>query len=74
MQLKTNYIRFWMMLYLKMPLEKELEMSLKNYSRLLRIVPNLLKNETSKKLSMRSKRIVAVWNNDYLLKILNLKG
>jgi predicted transposase YbfD/YdcC len=44
-----------------------------NYSILLKIALNLLKNETSKKLSMRSKRLEAGWNNDYLLKILNLK-
>ena len=44
-----------------------------NYSILLKIALNLLKNETSKKLSMKSKRLEAGWNEDYLLKILNLK-
>jgi len=34
---------------------------------------NLLKNESSKKLSMKSKRLEAGWNDDYLLKVLNLK-
>ena len=44
-----------------------------NYSILLKIALNLLKNEHSKKLSMKSKRLEAGWNEDYLLKILNLK-
>jgi predicted transposase YbfD/YdcC len=44
-----------------------------NYSILLKIALNLLKNESSKKLSMKSKRLEAGWNEDYLLKILNLK-
>jgi predicted transposase YbfD/YdcC len=44
-----------------------------NYSILLKIALNLLKNESSKKLSMKSKRLEAAWNEDYLLKILNLK-
>lgn len=44
-----------------------------NYSILLKIALNLLKNETSKKISMKSKRLEAGWNEDYLLKILNLK-
>ena len=44
-----------------------------NYSILLKIALNLLKNESSKKLSMKSKRLEAAWNESYLLKILNLK-
>jgi len=44
-----------------------------NYSILLKVALNLLKNESSKKLSMKSKRLEAGWNQDYLLKILNLK-
>jgi len=44
-----------------------------NYSILLKIALNLLKNETSKKLSIKSKRLEAGWNEDYLLRILNLK-
>ena len=44
-----------------------------NYSILLKIALNLLKNESSKKLSMKSKRLEAGWNEDYLLKILNIK-
>ena len=44
-----------------------------NYSILLKIALNLLKNEASKKLSMKSKRLEAGWNEPYLLKILNLK-
>ncbi|TXD46457.1 ISAs1 family transposase, partial [Polaribacter sp. IC066] len=37
------------------------------------IALNLLKNENSKKLSVKSKRLEAGWNEDYLLKILNIK-
>jgi len=33
----------------------------------------VLKNDSSKKLSIKSKRLKAGWNEDYLLKILNLK-
>ena len=44
-----------------------------NYSMLLKIALNILKNESSKKLSIKSKRLEAAWNEDYLLKILNLK-
>jgi len=44
-----------------------------NYSILLKIALNLLKNDKSKKLSIKSKRLEAGWNEDYLLKILNLK-
>ncbi len=44
-----------------------------NYSILLKIVLNLLKNESSKKLSMKSKRLEAGKNEPYLLRILNLK-
>jgi predicted transposase YbfD/YdcC len=44
-----------------------------NYSFLLKIALNLLKNETSKKPSMKSKRLEAGWNETYLMKILNIK-
>jgi len=44
-----------------------------NYSVLLKIALNLVKNEKSKKLSVKSKRLQAAWDNDYLLKILNVK-
>jgi len=44
-----------------------------NYSVLLKIALNLVKNEKSKKLSVKSKRLQAAWDNEYLLKILNVK-
>ena len=44
-----------------------------NYSVLLKMALNLIKNEKSKKLSVKSKRLQAAWDNDYLLKILNVK-
>jgi hypothetical protein len=33
---------------------------------------NLIKNETSKKRSVKGKRLDAGWDNDYLLKILQI--
>jgi hypothetical protein len=41
-----------------------------NFSLLNRIALNLVKNEQSKKRSVKGKRLDAGWNNDYLLKIL----
>jgi len=41
-----------------------------NFSLINRIALNLLKNEPSKKRSVKGKRLTAGWNNDYLLKIL----
>jgi predicted transposase YbfD/YdcC len=41
-----------------------------NFSIICRIALNLIKNETSKKRSIKGKRLDAGWNNDYLLKIL----
>lgn len=43
-----------------------------NMSRLRHIALNLLKQETSRKDSIRGKRKIAGWDNDYLLKILGL--
>jgi predicted transposase YbfD/YdcC len=44
-----------------------------NYSIILKIALNLLKNEKSKKLSVKSKRLRAAWDNQYLLKVLEVK-
>ena len=44
-----------------------------NYSGLLKIALNLLKNKSSKKLYIKNKRLEAGSNEDYLLKILNIK-
>ncbi|MCF6367200.1 MAG: ISAs1 family transposase, partial [Bacteroidales bacterium] len=44
-----------------------------NYSVLLKIALNLLKNETTTKQGIAGKRLKADWNNDYLLKVLNIK-
>ena len=44
--------------------------SAQNFSIINRIALNLLKNEQSKKRSVKGKRLDAGWNNDYLLKIL----
>lgn len=41
-----------------------------NFSIVCRIALNLVKNETSKKRSVRGKRLEAGWDNNYLLKIL----
>ena len=44
-----------------------------NYSTLLKIVRNLLKNQSSKKASVKTKRLEAAWNQDYLIKVLQIK-
>ena len=44
-----------------------------NYSIVLKIALNLMKNETTEKQGIKGKRLKAAWNNDYLLKILNVK-
>jgi predicted transposase YbfD/YdcC len=41
-----------------------------NFSMINRIALNLIKQEQSKKRSVKGKRLDAGWNNDYLLKIL----
>jgi predicted transposase YbfD/YdcC len=41
-----------------------------NFSIICRIALNMVKNETSKKRSVKGKRLDAGWDNDYLLKIL----
>jgi predicted transposase YbfD/YdcC len=41
-----------------------------NYSRLSRIALNLLKRETSQKVGIKTKRLTAGWDHDYLLKLL----
>jgi len=44
-----------------------------NYSILLKIALNLLKNEKSEKQGIAGKRLKAGWDEDYLLKVLNIK-
>ncbi len=44
-----------------------------NYSILLKIALNLIKNEKSVKQSVKTKRLRAAWDNDFLLKILDVK-
>ncbi len=44
-----------------------------NYSILLKIALNLIKNEKSAKQSVKTKRLRAAWDNDFLLKILDVK-
>ena len=41
-----------------------------NYSRLNRTALNLLKRETTEKVGIKSKRLLAGWDHDYLLKVL----
>lgn len=41
-----------------------------NFSRILRIALNLLKNDGNKKRSLKGKRMDAGWNNNYLLRLL----
>jgi predicted transposase YbfD/YdcC len=44
-----------------------------NYTRLTRIALNLLKADTSRKISIRQKRKLAGWDHDYLLHLITLK-
>jgi len=44
-----------------------------NYSIVLKIALNLMKNEKTEKQGIQGKRLKAAWNNQYLLKILNVK-
>lgn len=44
-----------------------------NFAAIRRIALTLLRQETTKKLSMKCKRLLAGWDNDYLLKILGIK-
>ena len=44
-----------------------------NYSILLKIALNLLKNEKTERQGIAGKRLKAGWNEDYLLKVLNVK-
>ena len=41
-----------------------------NYSRLCRLALNLLKRDTTVKAGIKSKRLTAGWDHDYLLKLL----
>ncbi len=44
-----------------------------NFSVLMKIALNLLKNEKSEKQGIKGKRLKAAYDNDYLIKLLNLK-
>ena len=44
-----------------------------NYSVLLKIALNLLKNEKTEKQGVKGKRLKAAWDEDYLKRVLNLK-
>ncbi len=80
MSLKTNALYDGVM---KTPPNRQLDVSFnedssrkrdgyaaQNFSMINRIALNLVKNEQSKKRSVKGKRLDAGWNNEYLLKIL----
>jgi len=60
----------WTLLLQKIMIEKEVENAVQNFSLINKIVLNLVKNETSCKLGIKSKRKIAGWDENYLLKIL----
>ncbi|MCJ7715343.1 MAG: hypothetical protein MUO54_02325 [Anaerolineales bacterium] len=43
-----------------------------NFALIQKIVLNLLKKEESKKMSLKNKRLVAAWDDEFLLKILRI--
>jgi predicted transposase YbfD/YdcC len=51
---------------------KRIGNSAQNFSMINKIVLNLLKNEKTAKQGVKGKRLKAGWDNQYLLKILNL--
>ena len=52
---------------------KRQENAAQNYSVILKIALNLLKNDKTVKQGIKGKRLKAGWDNDYLLRILNVK-
>ena len=52
---------------------KRNENAAQNYSIVLKIALNLLKNEKTVKQGIQGKRLKAGWDNSYLLKLLNIK-
>jgi len=46
--------------------------SAENMAVLRHIALNLLKQESSKRLGVKNKRLLAAWDNDYLLKVLDI--
>ncbi len=50
---------------------KRVDHSAENYSRLNRLALNLLKRDKSIKASIRSKRFIAGWDKNYLLRLIS---
>lgn len=48
--------------------------SAENFAAIRRIALSLLKQDTSRKMSMKCKRLLAGWDNNYLLKIIGVKA
>ncbi len=51
---------------------KRINNAAQNFSTLSKIALNLLKNEKSSKIGVKSRRLKAGWDNHYLVKVLNL--
>ncbi len=51
---------------------KRVKNTSQNFSLLNKIALNLLKQEKSSKIGVKSRRLKAGWNNHYLIKVLNL--
>ena len=62
-----------MLVFQKKHQEKRNKNAAQNYSVLLKIALNLMKNEKTEKQGIAGKRLKAGWNEGYLLKVLNVK-
>ena len=54
-------------------LRKRNKNAAQNYSILLKVALNLLRNEKTEKQGIPGKRLKAAWNENYLLKVLSVK-
>ncbi len=73
MRLKQEHFDHWLTLFNEDASRKRNQNAAQNYSILLKIALNLLKNEKTEKQGIKGKRLKAGWDEGYLLKVLGLK-